>query len=238
MLRWQFILLFFFCSWYREGSTTPVQAPIFKGGSKDQPTFSVLSLTPRREDDGVKYRCAVWNRAMPEGQRLETTLTLNVNCKYFFGNHSIFLRLILKHKFLLLSVVLSLSSQMCNLFNFYYCSSSLPPPPPPISKAFSALNKERVGSFRRQPSLVWRYMKAKHLLSLVTFTFYKQWLLLPKKTKEKKRNLWNFVENCDHRQFYLWSKRLLCNWLNTPGKRRRKSNVSPSINYGINVPWN
>lgn len=50
--------------------------------------MSILSLIPRREDDGVKYRCAVWNRAMPEGQRLETTVTLNVNCKYFFGIHS------------------------------------------------------------------------------------------------------------------------------------------------------
>lgn len=59
-----------------------MQAPISKGGSKDRQTTSTLSVTPKREDDGAKYRCVVWNRAMPEGQRLETTVTLNVNCKY------------------------------------------------------------------------------------------------------------------------------------------------------------
>lgn len=69
-------------SWYREGSSVPLQAPISKGGSKDRQTTSTLSVTPKREDDGAKYRCVVWNRAMPEGQRLETTVTLNVNCEY------------------------------------------------------------------------------------------------------------------------------------------------------------
>lgn len=69
-------------SWYREGSAIPLQAPINRGGSKDRPTTSTLSITPQREDDGAKYRCVVWNRAMPEGQSLETTVTLNVNCKY------------------------------------------------------------------------------------------------------------------------------------------------------------
>lgn len=71
-------------SWYREGSTTPIHTSLNKGGSRDSQTTSTLSLTPRREDDGTKYRCAVWNRAMPEGQRLETTVTLSVNCKYFY----------------------------------------------------------------------------------------------------------------------------------------------------------
>lgn len=69
-------------SWYREGSSIPLQAPINRGGSKDRPTTSTLSITPQRDDDGAKYRCVVWNRAMPEGQSLETTVTLNVNCKY------------------------------------------------------------------------------------------------------------------------------------------------------------
>lgn len=69
-------------SWYREGSAIPLQAPINRGGSKDRPTTSTLSITPQREDDGAKYRCVVWNRAIPEGQTLETTVTLNVNCKY------------------------------------------------------------------------------------------------------------------------------------------------------------
>lgn len=68
-------------SWYREGSAIPLQAPVNRGGSKDRQTTSTLSITPQREDDGAKYRCVVWNRAMPEGQPLETIVTLNVNCK-------------------------------------------------------------------------------------------------------------------------------------------------------------
>lgn len=71
-----------FYRWYREGSAVPLQAPTSKGGSKDHRTTSTLSMTPRREDDGAKFRCVVWNRAMAEGDRLETTVTLGVNCKY------------------------------------------------------------------------------------------------------------------------------------------------------------
>lgn len=66
-------------TWYRDGSDTPLQASIVKGGSKDHPTNATLSLLPRREDDGAKYKCIVRNRAMNEGQRLEATATLNVN---------------------------------------------------------------------------------------------------------------------------------------------------------------
>ncbi|XP_062545555.1 hemicentin-1-like isoform X2 [Armigeres subalbatus] len=66
-------------SWYRVGTNIPLPAPINKGGSKDLQTTSTLSVLPRREDDGAKYRCVVWNRAMPEGHRLETIVTLSVN---------------------------------------------------------------------------------------------------------------------------------------------------------------
>lgn len=55
---------------------------LVRGGSKDQPTNATLAIVPRREDDGAIFKCIVWNRAMNEGQRLETTATLNVNCKY------------------------------------------------------------------------------------------------------------------------------------------------------------
>lgn len=68
-------------SWYREGSAIPLQAPINRGGSRDRQTTSTLSITPQKEDDGAKYRCVVWNRAMPDDERLETIVTLNVNCK-------------------------------------------------------------------------------------------------------------------------------------------------------------
>ncbi|KAM7353535.1 hemicentin protein echinoid isoform 1-T2 [Cochliomyia hominivorax] len=66
-------------SWYREGNNAVLQAVVLKGGSKDQPTNATLSIVPRREDDGAKYKCVVRNRAMEEGERLETTATLNVN---------------------------------------------------------------------------------------------------------------------------------------------------------------
>uniref|UniRef100_A0AAG5DSB7 Echinoid n=1 Tax=Anopheles atroparvus TaxID=41427 RepID=A0AAG5DSB7_ANOAO len=66
-------------SWYREGSTTPLAANLIYGGSRDMQTTSTLTIIPRREDDGAKFTCVVWNRAMPEGQRLETVTTLSVN---------------------------------------------------------------------------------------------------------------------------------------------------------------
>ncbi|XP_022231251.2 Down syndrome cell adhesion molecule-like protein Dscam2 isoform X2 [Drosophila obscura] len=66
-------------TWYREGSNSPLPATVLRGGTKDQPTNSTLTVTPRREDDGAKYKCVVRNRAMNEGKRLESTATLNVN---------------------------------------------------------------------------------------------------------------------------------------------------------------
>lgn len=85
------------CSWYREGSAIPLQAPVNRGGSKDRQTTSTLSITPQREDDGAKYRCVVWNRAMPEGQPLETIVTLNVNCKSNFVNYTLYFLLSIVH---------------------------------------------------------------------------------------------------------------------------------------------
>lgn len=63
------------------GSTYPLEAALKNGGSRDQPTTATLSITPSREDDGAIFRCEVWNRAMPDGKKLETTVTLSVNCK-------------------------------------------------------------------------------------------------------------------------------------------------------------
>lgn len=70
-----------FCSWYRDGSSVPLPAQTVITGGKSIETRSTLSLTPTREDDEAKFRCVVWNRAMAEGQRLETSLILGVNCK-------------------------------------------------------------------------------------------------------------------------------------------------------------
>lgn len=70
-----------YCSWFREGSSVPLQSYILKGGSKNHYTNATLQILPRRADDGAKYKCVVWNRAISEGHKLETTVTLNVNCK-------------------------------------------------------------------------------------------------------------------------------------------------------------
>ncbi|XP_044316182.1 titin isoform X1 [Drosophila rhopaloa] len=66
-------------TWYREGSTVPLQSYALKGGSKNHYTNATLQIVPRRADDGAKYKCVVWNRAMPEGHMLETSVSLNVN---------------------------------------------------------------------------------------------------------------------------------------------------------------
>ncbi|XP_076340244.1 cell adhesion molecule Dscam1-like isoform X1 [Tachypleus tridentatus] len=63
--------------WYREG--TPLQGQLQKGGSRDKPTSSVLKISPKMEDDGATYRCAVWNRAIREEQKLEASVTLKVH---------------------------------------------------------------------------------------------------------------------------------------------------------------
>lgn len=78
----KFFVSFPLLSWYREGSNSPLPATVLRGGTKDQPTNATLLITPRREDDGAKYKCVVRNRAMNEGKRLEALTTLNVNCKY------------------------------------------------------------------------------------------------------------------------------------------------------------
>lgn len=57
-------------------------ANLISGGSRDLQTTSTLTIIPRREDDGAKFMCVVWNRALPEGHRLETVTTLSVNCEY------------------------------------------------------------------------------------------------------------------------------------------------------------
>ncbi|ODM93874.1 Hemicentin-2, partial [Orchesella cincta] len=65
--------------WYRNGMPYPLDSIIKFGGSKNSPTSAILSVTPQRDDDGTEYRCVVWNRAMGEGEKLESSISLNVN---------------------------------------------------------------------------------------------------------------------------------------------------------------
>ena len=51
------------------------------GRNRQEPTTSVLTVTPRKEDDGSEYRCTVWNRAIAESELMEASTSIDVNCK-------------------------------------------------------------------------------------------------------------------------------------------------------------
>jgi hypothetical protein len=58
--------------------------------------MSVLSIMPRKEDDGSEYRCTVWNRAIEESELMEASTTIDVNCKYMAPVHlSVYLYVVL-----------------------------------------------------------------------------------------------------------------------------------------------
>lgn len=65
--------------WYREGSSYPVEAALKNAKSRTEATVTTLTIVPTRDDDGAVYRCVVWNRAMPQGEQLETSVKLDVN---------------------------------------------------------------------------------------------------------------------------------------------------------------
>ena len=69
--------------WYTEEQSQPLEANLIEGRNKDEPTQSVLTIIPRKEDDGSAYRCTVWNRALGTQQKLETSTKIFVNCKNF-----------------------------------------------------------------------------------------------------------------------------------------------------------
>ena len=68
--------------WYSLGNDQQLDATIIRGKNKDEPTKSILSITPTRKDDGASYRCTVWNRALRQQQNLHSDTKLFVNCKY------------------------------------------------------------------------------------------------------------------------------------------------------------
>ncbi|KAJ8910183.1 hypothetical protein NQ315_004523 [Exocentrus adspersus] len=57
----------------------PLEAALKNGGSRDQPTTATLSINPSKEDDDAVFHCEVWNRALPEGKKLISTVSLSVN---------------------------------------------------------------------------------------------------------------------------------------------------------------
>lgn len=68
----------FLYRWYREGVHEPIEAV---RSVTDQGVTSILTFTPKKEDDGAVFRCTVWNRAMAPNTKLEAMVNLNVNCK-------------------------------------------------------------------------------------------------------------------------------------------------------------
>ncbi|XP_064112028.1 hemicentin-2-like isoform X2 [Macrobrachium nipponense] len=66
-------------TWYRSDNEEKLRSVLKPGGGRDFPTSSVLTIIPGKDDDGAKYRCVVWNRALTEHEKMEATVTLSVN---------------------------------------------------------------------------------------------------------------------------------------------------------------
>ena len=69
-------------TWTRAHSDTPLTANVSKSADKDSATVSVLQIIPKKEDDGVLYRCDVRNRAIATSHSLGSSINISVNCKF------------------------------------------------------------------------------------------------------------------------------------------------------------
>lgn len=65
--------------WYREGSDQKLRSVLKPGGSRDQPTTSILTINPTKDDHGNNYRCVVTSRALKEDEKMETHARLDVD---------------------------------------------------------------------------------------------------------------------------------------------------------------
>ena len=68
--------------WYTKEQSQALEANLIEGQNKDEPTQSVLTIIPRKEDDGSAYRCTVYNRALGAKKKLETSTKIFVNCEF------------------------------------------------------------------------------------------------------------------------------------------------------------
>lgn len=71
-------------TWTRGLSDLPLPANMSKSTDKDAETISVLEIIPRKEDDGVEYRCDVSNRAITSPMSLGSSINISVNCEFHF----------------------------------------------------------------------------------------------------------------------------------------------------------
>ncbi|KAF2362074.1 Immunoglobulin-like domain [Trinorchestia longiramus] len=65
--------------WYRTGSDEKLRSVLKPGGGRDEATTSVLTISPTKDDHGNEYRCVVSNRALAEGEKMETSVVLDVD---------------------------------------------------------------------------------------------------------------------------------------------------------------
>ncbi len=64
---------------YNALTNEELDSDLIVGANKDEATTAVLSFEPKKEDDGTKFRCTVWNRAMDEGERHQAETSISVN---------------------------------------------------------------------------------------------------------------------------------------------------------------
>ena len=70
-------------NWYKEGQFKILESVNEIGRTKDDPTMATLVIQPTKEEDGSKYSCKVWNKAMgSDNNPLETSAQVFVNCEY------------------------------------------------------------------------------------------------------------------------------------------------------------
>jgi len=65
--------------WIRVDDGNQLSANVTKAADKDAETVSVLEIVPKKEDDGVKFRCEVNNRAMSALENMATSINISVN---------------------------------------------------------------------------------------------------------------------------------------------------------------
>ena len=68
-------------TWTRGNSDIPLVSNLTRAEDRNTETVSVLEIIPRKEDDGVEYKCDVNNRAIASSHTLGSSINISVNCK-------------------------------------------------------------------------------------------------------------------------------------------------------------
>ncbi|CAG0881052.1 unnamed protein product [Cyprideis torosa] len=68
-------------NWYRVGMEQPLESVLQPSKNISLPSRAIYRFKPLKEDDGAKYKCVVWNRALHQGSMLEAFTEISV--QYF-----------------------------------------------------------------------------------------------------------------------------------------------------------